>query len=149
MASALSATIAKANPGTDHLAGRNDRSVGRRPFGRIGYVLDAARKAWPQKTAAVLAARTGRTVRAAERWLAGTRDMSAEDFIALLTSDRGADILEALILSLPERDRAFFWARVKRSIRRADLAQRIKADREEYEQLAFPAGPADMRRSVR
>lgn len=149
MASASSLAVRNANLGTDHLAGRNDRSVGRRPFGRIARVLDAARKAWPHKTAAVLASRTGRTVRAAERWLAGTRDMSAEDFIALLTSDRGADILEALILSLPERERLFFWSRVKRCIRRAELAQRIKADREEYEQLAFPPGPADTRRSVR
>jgi len=75
----------------------------------------------------------GALVRAAERWLAGTREMSAEALIGLITSDIGHEILEALIDDLPLGRRAIFWNRVARMARRKVIDEKIRVLREERE----------------
>lgn len=138
------AATAKANSRTDQTVG------GFRPIGRlIPSVMRKMRALRPRKTAEELRGITGKSLRAAERWLADARSMSAEDFIRLLLSEHGVPVIETLVAELPEQKRLIFWARVKKAVRRAELSASLKRQREELDQLEFPSGPADLRRSRR
>lgn len=77
----------------------------------------AARSLWPRKTAAELSMRTGTQMRGCEYWLARRSGMSAESLAALLRSDEGLQILEAIIGDA----RPVWWRAFKRSIRRSEL----------------------------
>lgn len=64
--------------------------------GAMAPLFACCRTLWPRRTAAEIAARAGVNVRAAERWLAGTREMSASKLIALLRSDVGPVLYGAI-----------------------------------------------------
>lgn len=70
----------------------------------LHVVSAAARRIWPKKTSAELAVRTGASIRAAERWLAGEREMGGEALIALLRSDGGPQIYEAIRSAVDQSD---------------------------------------------
>jgi hypothetical protein len=59
--------------------------------------MRAAQALWPRKTAAELSMRTGTGVRACEYWLSRKTQMSADALAALLRSDAGLEVLEAII----------------------------------------------------
>lgn len=98
-------------------------------------VVRAARRLWPEKTAAHLALRGETTLRAAEYWLAGRREPSFTAFLALLTSDEGVTFLEAIVGDLPAPRQAIFWARMKRAVRKHELRVSRKKDEAELRQL--------------
>lgn len=62
------------------------RTLVRAPNPRTALFGRAAKAVWPAKTAAEVAARCGVTVRAAEHWLAGTRQPSARAAAALISA---------------------------------------------------------------
>lgn len=65
---------------------------------RVSEAVSAvARKLWPSKTAVNLACRSGVTQRAAELWLEGRNDMSADALVELLRSDAGFHMLSELM----------------------------------------------------
>ncbi|MCB1499736.1 MAG: hypothetical protein KDK07_08075 [Bauldia sp.] len=100
------------------------------------------RDLFPQKTAHEVAARSGVQIRAAERWLAGTRAMGAEQLLGFIASDRGAEFLEALINGLPRNRRVIFWARLERAAKRALKEERIRTLADELEQLSLDDRPS-------
>lgn len=85
-------------------------------------VSGIARKLWPSKTAVNLAGRSGVTQRAAERWLEGQNDMSAEALVELLRSDAGFHVLSGLMAGSSLR----WWAAVQNA-RRLDEINRKHA----------------------
>jgi hypothetical protein len=70
---------------------------GRNAFRFTDSVVAAAQRLWPRKTAAELALRSGANVRTCEYWLASRTEMSADALTALLRSDAGLEVLEAVI----------------------------------------------------
>lgn len=127
----------KSNRGTD-------RSVGRfTTTGRsISALLRRARLLWASKVALELAARTGMSVRAAERWLAGDRAMSGEAVVALLQSDKGVAFLDALIEDMPDAAQRRWREEFERAARRADLRARREALEREIEEQEARSGKA-------
>lgn len=63
----------------------------------IHPVMRAARSLWPLKAAHELRARTGRSLRTCEFWLAGRYRPDGEAIVALLRSDVGDVVLAALM----------------------------------------------------
>lgn len=86
-------------------------------------VMQAARSLWPRKTAAELSVRTGTQMRGCEYWLARRSGMSADSLAALLRSDEGFQILEAIIGDA----KPVWWRAFKKSVRRADLRRQQAA----------------------
>ena len=73
------------------------------PFEKITNILRAM---WPKKTAANVAYLTGVSERAVQFWLAGETRMSLENVVALLKTEAGYEILEAI---LGDDCRAEWW----------------------------------------
>lgn len=122
---ASSTLSGKANARRDRVAGFN------RPFGRsLEAVMRVLHDLYPTKTAAHIAVRTGVNTRSAERWIARERDMNAESFIALLTSQDGDKILQAVMLSLPSKERPRWWLRHVNTARMARI-ETLQAERDE------------------
>ena len=67
----------------------------------VAVVIAKARQLWTNKVAVELAARAGVSVRSAENYLAGDRDMNGNALTRLLQSDEGPAFLEAIIAELP------------------------------------------------
>ncbi len=59
--------------------------------------ISAIKAAWPKKTAAHVAHFTGTTERTVQFWLAGSTRMSLDAVAALLRTDEGYQILEAVM----------------------------------------------------
>lgn len=121
MTATLSITARKANLPTERLFGGKRTEV--RWLESVMRVLHAV---YPVKTAANIAVRAGTTTRAAEYWIAGKRDMNADAFVALLSSDNGDKVLEAVMLSLPKRERPHWWTRHANTARMAQV-ERLQA----------------------
>jgi hypothetical protein len=108
--------------------------------------MHVARSLWPRKTAAELAGLTGASLRTAERWLAGERELSTGALAALIRSEHGLDFLVALMADAEPawwcRAKAYFAAidaqRMQRAARRR-LKEAIDADTE----LTAAIGRAD------
>ncbi len=66
-------------------------------FAAFDKFLNVIRAAWPQKTAAHVAHVTGTTERTVQFWLAGSTRMSIDAVVALLRTDAGYDILNAVM----------------------------------------------------
>jgi len=94
-------------------------------------VARAARRLWPAKTAAHLAARTGAAQRSAENWLAGASAPSAEHLAQLLRSDAGLEILSELMDGAETR----WWRAVQVRVRLAELERRSAETRQMLEEL--------------
>lgn len=108
-------------------------SVGNnRHSGRCSEIVAAfARRFWPSKTAANLAGRAEVTVRAAERWLEGQNDMSADALANLLRSDVGYPVL----CELMQGSTTSWWKDFVRGVRLADLDRKIEIQKREIESL--------------
>ena len=92
MNTASTNAVQNAKEGTANLCGKD-----RNELRLIDSVVIAAQRLWPRKTAAELSLRTGTGVRACEYWLSRKTDMSADALAALLRSDAGLEILEAIV----------------------------------------------------
>lgn len=90
-----------------------------------------ARRLWPYKTAPNLAARTGRSIRAAELLLSGTNGLSGEALAALLQSDIGFQVLQEVM----GEARPSWWADVWRARRIAELERSHEAQARLIEEL--------------
>lgn len=94
-------------------------------------VMRVARGLWPRKTDLELAARTTASDRMARYWLAERYRLSADDLAALLRSDAGLDILEAIMGDAVPA----WWRRVKRAASLSALRRAQEEQRQKIEQL--------------
>lgn len=93
---------------------------------RVSDVVSlVARRLWPSKTAAHLAGRAEVTQRAAELWLEGQNDISADALVQLLRSDAGFELLQELMTGAPTK----WWHEFERGVRVADLERRMEVHR--------------------
>lgn len=120
---ASSPVAGNANRDADAVFGRSDTGV--RP---LASVMQKLRDLYPLKTAANIAVRARVSVRAAESWLGDDRDMGTDAFIALLCSDDGFAVLEAIMSAMPKRERPRWWAR------QANIARLASIERSQAEQ---------------
>lgn len=119
MATASATVAARANSGTDHLVGKST------PSGRLtAAAMQKARSLWPHKTAAEVAVRAHVSVRSAERWLAGERELSADAIAHLLRSDQGIHFLVALM----DKARPAWWSMLLRMGLLGGIQRRREAD---------------------
>jgi hypothetical protein len=95
---------------------------------RIGLM---ARRLWPTKTAPNLAARTGKSVRAAELLLSRNTGVSGEALAGLLRSDVGFEVLSEVM----GEARPTWWADMRRAARIADLERRADENRRLIEEI--------------
>jgi hypothetical protein len=130
MTAASTAITGNANRGTEQVFGKSDPGV---RF--VSAVMQKLRAKYPEKTAANIAARAKVSTRTAEYWLTDKRDMTAESFIRLLASDDGADVLEAVMMALPKRERPRWWERHANTARMAEIERRQAEHDEEIRQL--------------
>lgn len=138
-----------ANPGSEQSFGRNRTPVPEdcqkspeQAFGQVRTVVRAvaavirtAQRLWPTKPAYELSFRTGVSLRAAEYWLAGDREMSVEAFVALLRSHEGFAFLEAVMTAVPSPARPAWWRKLQRSAAKAELKRRQAALAAEFAAL--------------
>lgn len=104
----------------------------------LSAVMQKLRAMYPEKTAANIAVRARVSTRAAEYWLSdapSSRDMSAEAFLALLVSEDGGAILEALMGALPAKQRPAWWRRHANIVRMAAIEKAQAEQDEEIRQL--------------
>lgn len=95
-------------------------------------MLAVARRIWPAKTAANLAAVTGVSERAAQFWLAGTTGMTLAAARALIRSEHGYEFLIAYVGS----DCGAPWfLRTQVAQQRAITKRSIKTARQQLEAL--------------
>jgi alpha/beta superfamily hydrolase len=85
-------------------AGRNAKSGGEADFAekKRGYVsfervANVIKYIWPKKTASNVAYLAGVSERAVQFWLAGETRMTLENVVALLRTEAGYEILEAIL----------------------------------------------------
>jgi hypothetical protein len=144
MSASSIAARGKANHGTDQSVG------GIRPVGRsFPRAMQIMHGLFRRNHAAEIASRVGVNIRSAERWLAGTREMRAEELLNFILSDQGADFLAGLINGLPRSRRAIYWARLHRVAAAAVKREKIQKLQDEVDQLTLPVGPADASRGLR
>jgi hypothetical protein len=101
---------------------------------KISLVLRAF---WPIKTAAKVAYLAGVSERSVKFWLAGETRMSLEHVIALLKTDAGYDILEAVL-----GDTQVEWWLVTRAAQ--DVRKSRKAIKREQERIAATRAQLDL-----
>lgn len=80
-------------------------------------VMRVAQTLWPKKTDMVLADKTGASDRLCRYWLENKYNLGADHLAALLRSDEGFHVLDAIIGDA----RPVWWRSFKRSVRRAEL----------------------------
>lgn len=111
-------------PALSHAAPQHSFGFDRSGVAPLGErVADLARRLWPHKTAPNLAARMGKSVRAAELVLSRTGGMSGEALAELLRSDIGFQVLEEVVGDA----KPSWWPSFVRAKRLADL-ERQAAD---------------------
>jgi hypothetical protein len=127
MASAFTATVGKANRGTATSCGR---FLKRRKKLRSTILLEmTARRLWPNKTAAEVAARAGVSTRTAEYWLSHVHNMPLEAFFRLLNSDQGDAFFEVVTGGMAKEPYARFVRQMRDEIA-TELARSLIARRE-------------------
>lgn len=100
-------------------------SISRKGLQTNSTVMRVAQNLWSTKTAEELSARTSTSVRMARYWLARRYDISADDLTALLRSEEGFRILEA-VMGDPKRWPAWFKicaAKIKEAKLLTDMQQ--------------------------
>jgi hypothetical protein len=80
-------------------------------------VMRVVQSLWPTKTDWNLACRTGASDRLCRYWLQNKYNLSADNLAALLRSEAGFQILDALMAGA----KPTWWAGFKRAVRRAEL----------------------------
>jgi hypothetical protein len=110
------------------IAARNAKATGEPRFADTkrgsdvySQIVGIIRRAWPRKTSAHVAYVTGASERSVQFWLAGETKMSLQQVIALLKTDVGFDILEAI---MEDGCKAEWWvvAQVAQNVRRSRKA---------------------------
>lgn len=115
---------------------RRDRSV-TRPADKSGQVchptawdaiLGLLRRRHPTKTAYLIAARTGHSLRTVRRWMSG-RTVPGIDvgFDLIAQTGDGPVIIEIIARSLPPKERAEFFRELALVAKRAELRARLDA----------------------
>lgn len=94
-------------------------------------VTNVARRLWPVKTAANLAGRCDVGVRAAELWMEGRNDISAEALVNLLRTDAGFEVLTELMQGAPSK----WWPDFELGCRLADLQKRMDFQKAEFDKM--------------
>lgn len=94
-------------------------------------IASLARRLWPSKTALELASRCDVSVRAAELWLDGSNNVSADALVALLRSDVGYEVLQELMQGASTR----WWQEFERGVRIRDIEIKIEWQRRALSQL--------------
>lgn len=100
------------------------------PWARLAWVL---RGIWPKKTAAHMATYTGLLTRSCESFLSRNSALNGEAVIALLRSEHGKEVLEAVMQDSGARWYAEFqlmWDEAQLEAKRQELQERRKALRE-------------------
>lgn len=113
-------TAGTANRGTERKFGGKPSTV--RP---ISFIAAAARHLWRNKVAVELAERAGVSVRSAENYLAGDRDMNGNALVRLLQSDAGPAFLTAMIDELPPSRQVAWREELARAEKRARLLREL------------------------
>jgi hypothetical protein len=85
-------------------------------------VMRAAQTLWPTKPDIALADKTGRSDRLCRYWLESKYRLSSDDLVALLRTDEGFHILEAVMGDA----KPLWWRDFKRSVKRAELRREQK-----------------------
>ena len=91
----------------------------------VAVVIAKARQLWTNKVAVELAARAGVSVRSAENYLAGDRDMNGNALTRLLQSDEGPAFLEAIIAELPPSRQKKWRSEFEKAAERAAIRRRL------------------------
>lgn len=97
----------------------------------LPLIVRVARALWPSKTEMELAVRTGASPRMCRYWLAQRYDLSADHLAALLRSDDGLKILEAIMGDA----KPVWWKRFRRTVGMANLRAAIEQQRKALEHL--------------
>lgn len=126
----MSANVATA-VGKSNLGPARAFTLTRKSLQTNSIVMRVARGLWPTKTAQELAYRTSTSERMARYWLSQRYDLSADDLTALLRSEEGFKILEAIM----GQARPIWWRRFKRKTKREHLREQIKQFELELEGL--------------
>lgn len=92
-------------PQNAKMGGENSFTKSAKPLPVLAQIVNAIRGAWPRKTAAHVAHFTGMDERTVKFWLAGETRMSVESIGALLRTEEGYPILEAIMAD----SRANWW----------------------------------------
>lgn len=121
-----SAATGEANPG-----GAQPFPGSAKSFPLLTKISNAIRAAWPRKTAAHVAHLTGAEERTVKFWLAGETRMSVDAIVALLRTEDGYAILEAIMTDSNVR----WWValRTAHEIRKSRIA--LKAEEARHERL--------------
>lgn len=107
-------------------------------FAAFEKFLKVIRAAWPQKTAAHVAHITGTSERTVQFWLAGSTRMSMDAAVALLKTDAGYDILNAV---MGDDCKAEWWL-VTQSAQ--DIRKSRKAIKKEQNRIAAMRAQIDL-----
>lgn len=97
-------------------------------FAAFEKLTKVLRAAWPKKTAACVAHLTGTNERTVQFWLAGSTRMSVDAVVALLRTEAGYDILNAV---MGADCKAEWWVVTQsaQDIRKSRKAVKIQQDR--------------------
>jgi hypothetical protein len=98
-------------------------------FAAFDKMISVIKRAWPRKTAAHVAHLTGTSERTVQFWLAGQTRMSIDATVALLRTDAGFEILDAVLGDC----RAEWWLVTKAA---QDVRRSRKAIKREQERIA-------------
>lgn len=107
-------------------------------FAAFDKFLKVIRAAWPQKTAAHVAHITGTSERTVQFWLAGSTRMSIDAVVALLRTEAGYEILNAVMGD----DCKVEWWLVTQSAQ--DIRKSRKAIKREQERIAVTRAQLDL-----
>lgn len=118
---AVSANSGTASPCSGMEASRQTNSI----------VMRVARSLWPSKTALELARYTEASERLCRYWLANRYSLAADDLAALLRTDHGLHVLEAVMGDAKPK----WWRRFRRASRLAALRQEQAEQLKKIEQL--------------
>jgi hypothetical protein len=75
----------------------------------VAEIMRSARSWFQHKPSVELAQIVGCDVRTAERYFAGDRTPATEQIVAMLRSEIGPRLIEAVVSGLPEKDQLRFW----------------------------------------
>lgn len=89
----------------------------------MAEIMRAARTWFGHKPSVELAQIVGCDVRTAERYFAGDRTPATDQIVAMLRSEIGPRLIEAVIGQLPEKDQRRFWTEMAAATIRALLSK--------------------------
>lgn len=105
----------------------------------MAAVMQKLQGIYTQKFSANVAVRAGVTTRAVDYWttknLAERRKMDAESLIALILSDAGGEIVDAIINTVPAKERPRWAVRYLNAVRLARIEEMQAEQDEEIKQL--------------